>query len=75
MFLERKVGYFALFTFLVGWHASPVSLPWVDVIIAKLAYSLNDVMIFNIQNSQPIYLQIVCFVLQELQDVSWTDSD
>jgi hypothetical protein len=45
MFVERKVGYTALFTFLVGWHASAVSLPPSDVILAQLAYPLSDVML------------------------------
>jgi hypothetical protein len=29
MFVERKVRYSALFTYLVGWHASAVSFPQV----------------------------------------------
>jgi len=32
-----------LFTFLVGWHTSAVSLPPVDIIIAKQTCSLNAV--------------------------------
>jgi hypothetical protein len=37
MFVERKVGYSALFTNLVRWHASAVSFPLCDVIFAQLA--------------------------------------
>jgi len=33
----------ALFTFLVGWHASAVSLPPRDAILAQLACPLSDV--------------------------------
>jgi hypothetical protein len=43
MFSERQVGYFALFTFLVGWYASAVSSPPIDVIFAHLVWPLNDV--------------------------------
>ncbi len=39
----KEIGYFALFTFLVGWHTCVVSLPTGDVIFAQLAYPLNDV--------------------------------
>ncbi len=39
---QRQVSYSALFTFLVGWHASIVSLPPGDVILAQLACPLND---------------------------------
>jgi hypothetical protein len=31
MFVERKVGYSALFTNLVGWHTGAVSFPLSDV--------------------------------------------
>jgi hypothetical protein len=44
MFIERLVGYSALFTYLVGWHASAVSWPSSDIILAQLACPLNDVM-------------------------------
>jgi hypothetical protein len=44
MFVERKVRYSALFTKLVGWHASAVSFPLSDVILAHLACSLSGVM-------------------------------
>jgi hypothetical protein len=43
MFFERKVGSSALFTLLVGWHASAVSLQPSDVIFAELACPMNDV--------------------------------
>jgi hypothetical protein len=43
MFVERWVSYSALFTFLVGWYASAVSLPPDDVIFAQLACPLNDI--------------------------------
>ncbi len=42
MFVERLVSYSALFTFLVRWHASAVSSPPGDVILAQLACPLND---------------------------------
>jgi len=38
MFVERKVCYSALFSNLVEWHASVVSFPLSDVILAQLAY-------------------------------------
>jgi hypothetical protein len=44
MFVERKVRYSALFTYLVGWNAGAVSLPPSDVILAQLACPLSDVM-------------------------------
>jgi len=44
MFVERKVCYSALFTNLVGWHASAVRFPPSDVILAQLAYPLSDIM-------------------------------
>ncbi len=44
MFVERKDCYSALFTYLVGWHASAVSFPLSDVILAQLACPLSDVM-------------------------------
>jgi hypothetical protein len=46
MFVEKKVHYSALFTYLVGWHAGTVSLPPSDVILAQLACSLSDVMFY-----------------------------
>ncbi len=44
MFVERKICYSALFTYLVGWHASAVSFP-LSVILAQLACPLSDVML------------------------------
>ncbi len=44
MFVERKVRYSALFTNLVGWHASAVSFPLSDIILALLPCPLSDVM-------------------------------
>jgi len=44
MFVERKVHYSALFTNLVRWHAGVVSFPLNDIILAKLACPLRDVM-------------------------------
>ncbi len=44
MFVERKVRYSALFTNLVMWHASAVSFPPSDIILAQLACPLSDVM-------------------------------
>ncbi len=44
MYVERKVCYSALFTNLVGWHASVVSFPMSDVILAQLACPLSDIM-------------------------------
>ncbi len=43
MVLERWVRHFALFTFLVGWRVSAVSLPPGDAIFAQLACRLHDV--------------------------------
>jgi hypothetical protein len=57
MFVERKVRYSALFTFLVGWHGSAVGLPPGDVIFAQLASPLNDIIFAYIRNSKPISLQ------------------
>jgi hypothetical protein len=34
MFLERKLRYSALSTYLVGWHASAISFPPSDIILA-----------------------------------------
>jgi len=42
MFVQRKVCYSALFTNLVGWHASAVNFPLNDVILAELACPLSD---------------------------------
>ncbi len=44
MFVERNVGYSALLTNLVGWHAGAVSFPLNDVILAELACPLSDIM-------------------------------
>ncbi len=44
MFVERKVRYSALFTNLVRWHASDVSFPLSDIILAQLACPMIDVM-------------------------------
>jgi hypothetical protein len=44
MFAERKVRYSALFTNLVRWHASAISFPLSDVILAQLACPLSDIM-------------------------------
>jgi hypothetical protein len=45
MFVERKVCYSAaLFTNLVRWHASAVSFPLSDVILAQLVCPLSDIM-------------------------------
>jgi hypothetical protein len=46
MFVERKVRYSALFTYLVGWHAGAVSFPPSDVILALLVCPLSDVMFY-----------------------------
>ena len=45
MLVEGLVGCSALFTLLVSWHASAVSLPPSDVILAELACPLNDVIL------------------------------
>jgi hypothetical protein len=37
MFVEKKVSYSALFTFLVGWQANAVSLCPGDIILAHFA--------------------------------------
>jgi hypothetical protein len=44
-------GYSALFTFLVGWHASEVSLAPGDVILAQLACPLNEVIFVYIRHN------------------------
>jgi hypothetical protein len=44
MFVERNVHYSALFTYLVGWHASALSFPLSDVILTQLACPLIDIM-------------------------------
>ncbi len=44
MFVERKVRYSALFTYLVGWYAGAVSFPPSDAILAQLVCPLSDVM-------------------------------
>jgi hypothetical protein len=44
MFVERKVCYSVLFTYLVEWHAGAVSFPISDVILAQLACPLSDIM-------------------------------
>jgi hypothetical protein len=49
MFIERLVSYSALFTSLVGWHASAASLPQDDIIFAQLACPLNDVIFLIIE--------------------------
>ncbi len=46
MSVERKVCYSALFTNFVGWHASAVSFPLSDVILAQLACPLSDIMFY-----------------------------
>jgi hypothetical protein len=43
IFVERKVCYSPLFTNLVGRHASAVSFPLSDVILAPLACPLSDI--------------------------------
>ncbi len=55
MFVERLVRYSALFTFIFGWHVSAVSLPSGDIILAQLAYPMNDV-IFCLHQEQLTYL-------------------
>jgi hypothetical protein len=37
MFVERRVSYSALFTYLVGWHTSAISLPQGGIILEQLA--------------------------------------
>jgi hypothetical protein len=44
MFVERRVCYSALFTYLVGWHAGAVSFPLGEISLAQLACPLSDVM-------------------------------
>jgi hypothetical protein len=46
MFVKRKVGYSALFTNLVRWHADAVSFPPSDIILAHLACPLSYVMFY-----------------------------
>jgi hypothetical protein len=49
--VEGYVSYSGLFTFLVGWYTSAVSLPPGDVILVKLAWPLNDVIFEDIRNN------------------------
>jgi hypothetical protein len=44
MFVERKVCYSALYTYLVRWYAGAVSLRLIDVFLgpASLTLGLND---------------------------------
>ncbi len=44
MFVERKVRNSALFTNLVGWHASAVGFPLSDVTLAQPACPMSDTM-------------------------------
>jgi hypothetical protein len=46
MFVEIKVCYSALFTYLVMWHAGAVSFPPTDAILAQLVWPLSDVMFY-----------------------------
>jgi hypothetical protein len=46
MFVERLATSSALIVILVGWHASAVSVPPGDAILAKLACPLNDVIFY-----------------------------
>ncbi len=43
MLVDRKVRYSALYTNLVGWHAGAVNFHLRDIILAKLACSLSDI--------------------------------
>jgi hypothetical protein len=57
LFVERKVRYSALFTYLVGKHVGAVSFPLIDVILAQLVCPLSDVMfLFTFRNNLPISL-------------------
>ncbi len=52
MFVERKVHYSALFTYLVGWHVGAVSFAPSDVILVQLVCPLSDVMfLFTFRNN------------------------
>jgi hypothetical protein len=62
MFVERNVRYSALFTNLVGWHASAVSFTLSDVILAQLACPLSDVMFCLHSGITNISLYKHCFV-------------
>jgi hypothetical protein len=46
IFVEGKVHYSALFTFLVGWQAGAIRLPPGDIIFAQLACPLNDIIFY-----------------------------
>ncbi len=56
MFVERSVNSSALFTFLVGWHASAVSLPPGDVIFAQLVCPLDDIIFLYTLGITNLYL-------------------
>ncbi len=47
----RKIGQLLSFYFLVGWHASAISLPPGDVIMVKVAYPLNETFVVYIRNN------------------------
>jgi hypothetical protein len=51
MFVEKQLSSSALFTFLVRWHDSAVSLPLSDILLAQLACHLNDVIFVYIRNN------------------------
>ncbi len=59
-----------MFTLLVGWHASAVSLPSGDVILALLACHLNGIIFVYIGNNKPIALQTLQTYLGPLDEHS-----
>ncbi len=65
MFVDRMVCYSALFTNLVGWHASAVNFALSDVILAQLACPLNDVMLCLHSGITNLSLYKHCFLLQQ----------
>ncbi len=56
MFVERHASYSALFTFLVGWHASAVSFPPGDVILAR-RFTLRVTHLYLYKHYRMKYLQ------------------
>jgi hypothetical protein len=67
MFIERKVCYSALFTNLIGWHASAVSFPPSDIILAQLACPLSDVMFYLNSRRTNLFIYKNCSDLTKRQ--------
>ncbi len=71
MFVERQVSYSALFTFLVGWHTSALSLPTPDIIFANVCGEIGQLLCsvyffrwhlsaLTLPPSDVIFVQLTC---------------